>query len=261
LVVLGVSRSGTSALARVLSLLGGALPATIMPAGHGNETGHWEPLKLMELNEAIFIQLGRDRDDPQPLPAGWFCSAAGAVCAEKMADVIAAEYGEAPLLVIKEPRLCRLAPLLFAALARLAIAPRVILPIRHPGEVALSLARRDGIAPDHSERTWLIDMLAAEEASRAHPRVWIAYEELLRDWPGVCRRVARLLHLAWPRSPEQAAADINDFLNPALRHFSSTDAAAEAGAAAARLWAAARLGLQQDETTLRTEFDALRRLV
>jgi hypothetical protein len=46
LLVLGVHRSGTSAVTRVLSILGAALPRTLLGAGPSNESGHWESEKL-----------------------------------------------------------------------------------------------------------------------------------------------------------------------------------------------------------------------
>ena len=44
--VLGMHRSGTSALTRVISLLGAKLPKHLMPANFANETGYWEAVEL-----------------------------------------------------------------------------------------------------------------------------------------------------------------------------------------------------------------------
>jgi hypothetical protein len=41
LVVVGMHRSGTSAMARLLSLSGAALPSDLMAAGIDNPTGFW----------------------------------------------------------------------------------------------------------------------------------------------------------------------------------------------------------------------------
>ena len=43
LFVLGMPRSGTSALTRVLSLCGGVLPAELVRADSNNPLGYWEP--------------------------------------------------------------------------------------------------------------------------------------------------------------------------------------------------------------------------
>jgi len=51
--VLGMHRSGTSALTRVFSFLGASLPRNLYPPGLGNETGHWEPEAAVQLNDRI----------------------------------------------------------------------------------------------------------------------------------------------------------------------------------------------------------------
>ncbi len=63
LLVLGMHRSGTSALTRVLNLLGASLPKNLLGASPGNETGHWEPDRLIGLHDRMLAeswqQLGR----------------------------------------------------------------------------------------------------------------------------------------------------------------------------------------------------------
>ena len=64
LFVLGINRSGTSALTRVLSLCGGALPAKLLGAMPDNPLGHWEPRQVNVLNEGILRRLGSSAFDP-----------------------------------------------------------------------------------------------------------------------------------------------------------------------------------------------------
>ena len=44
ILVLGMHRSGTSVLTRLLALCGGDLPKTVMKPNYANPTGFWEPL-------------------------------------------------------------------------------------------------------------------------------------------------------------------------------------------------------------------------
>ncbi|GLV08475.1 hypothetical protein MyChFU_17950 [Mycobacterium intracellulare subsp. chimaera] len=53
LFVLGMARSGTSALTRVLSLCGSTLPAGMCGADGNNPRGYWEPRAAIMLNETI----------------------------------------------------------------------------------------------------------------------------------------------------------------------------------------------------------------
>ena len=53
IIVLGMHRSGTSALARVLNLLGVDLGTNLLPAAEDNETGFWEHRDLVLVNEEV----------------------------------------------------------------------------------------------------------------------------------------------------------------------------------------------------------------
>jgi hypothetical protein len=53
ILVAGMHRSGTSALTRMVNLLGAALPEDLLPASRGNELGHWEPAKIVELHDKM----------------------------------------------------------------------------------------------------------------------------------------------------------------------------------------------------------------
>src|SRR3546814_15012580 len=68
ILILGMHRSGTSALTRVLNLLGVALGERLMPAGKGNESGHWESLAVYEAHEQLLTALGRRWDDFREMP-------------------------------------------------------------------------------------------------------------------------------------------------------------------------------------------------
>lgn len=68
LLVLDMSRSGTSLLTHVLHALGAALPRDLMGAGHGNPLGNFEPLGLIALNDRILQSLGLRWDDPREIP-------------------------------------------------------------------------------------------------------------------------------------------------------------------------------------------------
>jgi hypothetical protein len=143
LIVAGVHRSGTSALTRVLNLLGATLPDQILPPGRGNERGFWEPRAIVELNDEILWGFGSDWFDIRPLPEGWFQRAVANGYIDRIMTVLESSYHGSPFIVIKDPRIARLAPLYFAALDRMRYMPRMILPVRHPSETAASLHGRN----------------------------------------------------------------------------------------------------------------------
>jgi hypothetical protein len=236
LLVIGPSRSGSSALTAVLSLRGAALPATLMPPGPGNPHGHFEPQRLMELNDEILAAHGIAYWDPIAIPPPWFASAEAAAFTTRIAETITAEYEGRPLPVIKDPRLCRVAPLYIDALRLLGHTPHAIIPLRHPAAAAASLSARDNTPPETAELLQIRELLGAEGHTRPLPRAWSRYDALLTDWRAATASIATTLNLAWPIPPEDAAPAIDAFLAPNLRHHTDET---RAGRLARRLYAAA----------------------
>jgi hypothetical protein len=102
-------RTGTSALSRLLNVLGAELPEQLVGPERDNPLGHWEPLRLVKLDDEMLAAIGRHWDDPQPIPRRWFRSQAAYLFQQRLADAIASAYGDAALILIKNPRICRLA--------------------------------------------------------------------------------------------------------------------------------------------------------
>ncbi|GLR65803.1 hypothetical protein GCM10010909_04810 [Acidocella aquatica] len=217
--VLGMHRSGTSALARLLNLCGAALPEGLVEAAADvNAAGFWEARALLALHDEILEAAGGSWHDLRALDAGWFAGAPARAFRARLGALLASEYGKAPLLLVKDPRLCRLLPLWRPVLAELGIEPLVVLAVRHPLEVAASLRARDGFGEGKALLLWLRHVLAAEHASRGMRRAFVTYEQMLADAPGTVERLGRELELDWPRPPETVAAEMAAFLSPALRH-------------------------------------------
>ena len=115
-------RSGTSAVARVLGLCGATLPRGALPPNEYNETGYWEPEAVVCLHDELLAALGSRFDDLNALPAGWHLSPLVAAYAPRLGQVLEEAYGDAPLWVIKDPRLCRLLSLWRVVLDELGVA-------------------------------------------------------------------------------------------------------------------------------------------
>lgn len=217
ILVLGMHRSGTSALTRVLNLLGGALPSDLLGSNHSNPEGHWESLRAIEINDGLLGALGRRWDDIRELPADWLQRPETDIARQQVRAFVDRELG-APLSVLKEPRLCHLAPLWIEVLEEAGIQPKLIVPVRHPAEVAFSLARRDALAVGRSLLMWTQHVLDAELSSRGRPRVISRFNDLLDDWRAETARIGLALGIDWPVRGEQTTTAIDEFLRPALLH-------------------------------------------
>jgi hypothetical protein len=76
-IVAGMYRSGTSATARVVNLLGADITKELVPASIGNnDRGFWEPIRIVKIHDRLLDALGSSCDDPLPLPERWLKSAA-----------------------------------------------------------------------------------------------------------------------------------------------------------------------------------------
>ena len=76
LVVVGMHRSGTSAVTRLLNLLGTDLPRDLMPPLEGdNALGFWEGREISEAHDALLEAAGSSWHDLAPRAESWFDSA------------------------------------------------------------------------------------------------------------------------------------------------------------------------------------------
>jgi GT2 family glycosyltransferase len=218
-------RSGTSALTRVLNLHGVALGSDLMPPGPDNPAGFWEHAGVEAVHEQLLAGLGRRWDDPRPLPDGWLQSPAAVAAQQALVGLVQREFSGVPLWAVKDPRLCRLLPLWQQVLAQCKVEMRVLLVTRPAPEVARSLQVRDGLPAAIGELLWARYLLESVQASAGCKRVLVRYDALLEHWRTELQAVARALDIALPVSAA-AAAQIDDFLNPQLRHHHAADAAA-----------------------------------
>ncbi len=220
LLVLGMGRSGTSALARILSLLGAALPANLMGAGVGNEAGHWEPARLVHLHDQLLAEAHSAWDDWEQLDLGKLPPQRRKFYKSEIRRVIEEEYADAPLIVLKDPRVTRFVPFYREILDDMGLKILSVLAFRNPLEVAASLAARNKMPAADAVLLWLSHTLAAERDSRDFPRVVVEYDSLLAEGSDAVARWAELLGLTWPVSLTSAAPEINASLRVELRHHS-----------------------------------------
>jgi GT2 family glycosyltransferase len=220
IIVLGMHRSGTSALTGMLHHLGVALGNRLMPATGDNPRGYWEHRDVVAVDEALMTHLGWTWDDLRPLPDGYEREPAGRVAARELREILARDFAGFRLWGVKDPRLCRLMDLWSPLLADLAIVPRFVLTLRHPAEIASSLAARDGLPVAAAMILWLRHVLEAERATRGHTRTIAHYEELMTPggWPDVAARIAGELKIAWPRDAGETEAAVESYLAAELRH-------------------------------------------
>jgi hypothetical protein len=215
LFVLGMPRSGTSALTRVLALCGGTVPAGMVGATAGNPRGHWEPSAVLRLNEAILYRHGSAWYDPslRLQEEGAFDAKAKAACVAEIGAFLST-LPAAPLVVIKDLQITVLSGVWFEAARLAGLDIAVVIAVRHPQEVMASLAALKRASPELSSALWLKFNLLAERDTRGLPRVFVEYANLLDDWRREINRISAALTIDLNIRDEGA---IEEFLKPDLR--------------------------------------------
>jgi hypothetical protein len=100
IIVLGMHRSGTSTIARILAELGVNMGDQLLGATSSNPYGHYEDAEFFELNNRIFTDLGVDWNRP---PTSETLGKVSAELKEEARALITAKSG---LWGMKEPKTC-----------------------------------------------------------------------------------------------------------------------------------------------------------
>lgn len=159
-VISGMHRSGTSLLAQALGALGvnlgEDLDRTPLPS---NEDGHWEHAEILRIQHALLDRLGRgffSARSTLPLPPDWWRDEWLEPVKRELAGVVREELQRSGgPWGFKDPRTLLLQPMWREILDGLDADARYVISVRHPTEVARSLARRDGTSIAHGELMWL----------------------------------------------------------------------------------------------------------
>jgi multidrug efflux pump subunit AcrA (membrane-fusion protein) len=195
--ILGMHRSGTSLVSRVMNVLGVDLgPAEhLMRPSSDNPTGHWESRPLKEINDEILSILGGSWQEPPPLPAGWERSPDLAAPRHRAREVIEGDFSGSELWGFKDPRNSLTLPFW----QRILDPMRYVICLRNPLDVAASAGARnradDSVPFEQGVELWLTYVRAALAATAGHPRHLVFYEDLMTDPEPVVRGLSDFIGL------------------------------------------------------------------
>ena len=255
----GMHRSGTSAMARALALCGGRLPQKLVPPAPDNPEGYWEPADMVALNDEILAAAGSRWDDVFLHQVEGRLGRRRAGFIRRAADLIRGLDREGRGAVLKDPRAAALPGLWNAAAEAVGLEPRHVLLVRHPAEVAASLAAREAMPPAKAELLWVASMLALEQGTRGRRRLVVDHDAFLAAPVPTLEAVAARLG-GGLKVDAAASAGVTAFLKPSLRHHRAEAASFHWPQTAAVLDAfrdAARDGREPDAAALRPAREAL----
>jgi hypothetical protein len=225
-VVLGMHRSGTSAITRALAALGAELGNRLLaPLPGVNDKGFFEDYDILLINHELLGAAGLEwhtlgqidlsRIGTQQLAA--FRARAVATLRAKCAG---------RTFALKDPRLARLMPFWQPIFDEIGIPVTYVIAVRNPISVVKSLAKRDSMSEDKSYLLWLSHVVPSLIDTQQKPRAFIDYDRMLDDPSCALADLSRRLEL--PLDANSADEFSRSFLEAGLRHtrFSAADLSA-----------------------------------
>jgi glycosyltransferase involved in cell wall biosynthesis/SAM-dependent methyltransferase len=202
LIVLGMHRSGTSSVARLLNMMGAyfAPPGMSMPPTAANAKGYWEREDIRQINDAMLQDLGCRWDNVADFDASLINAKFIARYSGALRKIVYELDAQRPWMA-KDPRFCLLLPVWEAVLE----VPVYIYVYRAPVQIAKSLAVRENNSRSTSasalysleQAAYLKDVayfplslgfalwekytLSALKATSDIPKILISYHDLMRQ--------------------------------------------------------------------------------
>lgn len=221
IVVLGMHRSGTSAVTGLLTHMGAYFgpDGVAMPANEANPRGFWERLDVVAANDALLAGAGAAWDTPlrydrQKVPK---------VLLEAIMPhmrVIADDLVAHPVSVVKDPRMC----LTLADWVPLLRKPVCLFLHRNPLSVARSLQKRGDCSIMTGLALWEAYVRASLRDARSLPLIALDYDRLMADpaaaLQGVLAELARFGLGDGLRAPDPAT--LGEMIHRDLRHHEAT---------------------------------------
>ena len=219
IVVLGMHRSGTSAITRGLLSLGVDLGNNLNPPSQEiNEKGFWEDIDILQLNISILNELAHSWFSLMPIPFAGPGSQVFDKYEQQAISILKTKFQSKTLFGVKDPRFCILLSFWQPIFQSLNLRVSYIIANRNPLNIAMSLKKRDGIELGHSYYLWLRYITLCFIESTCHSKLIVDYDILLDDPQNELNRIALYLGIEFNHKNPDIVEYINIFLERRLCH-------------------------------------------
>ena len=216
IVVLGMHRSGTSAITRGLQVLGVDLGDRMMPPIEGNNSkGFWEDIDLNALNIEMLNAIESDWnhvDAIAPIDVA-ILQKKGYVL--RAAELLRKKVGSTPF-GFKDPRVAKLLPFWKSVFSYCQLDVSYVIAVRHPLSVVMSLEKRDEFDVVQSYLLWLGHVITSLICTSGENRVLIDYDRMMLSPDFELKRIGDLIGLKV--EPKELQEYKSEFLDQTLRH-------------------------------------------
>jgi len=218
-VVLGMHRSGTSAITRGLCTMGVSLGDNLMPPIKGdNEKGFWEDIDINLLNVEMLHSIRSEwyylaaikQEEFEVIKQNGFPARA--------MELIRRKTMNCDIFGFKDPRISRLIPLWKEVLNHGKFDVSYVVVVRHPMSVVRSLAKRNGFDDEKSYLMWLGHIIHSLSGTIGCNRIVVDYDRVMQNPEMEMNRIAENLNLKVDFGELKTYK--NEFLDNTLRHTS-----------------------------------------
>lgn len=222
-VVLGMPRSGTSAITRSLQALGIDLGESLLPADERNAKGFYEDSEVLyKINRVVSAAVQKRwmplNLDPQMIDK----DATLRRCKHYAVGVLSERLASVTAWGFKDPRTLSIFPFWRAVLNTLGVEEHYVIVVRNPLAAAHSVARFAHTDVKNGLLLWLRFMYTALEATEGKNRVVVSYENMVNQPRHEIIRLQRGLK-RHDALDETALNDYCDqFIDKKLRHHEYT---------------------------------------
>ena len=188
-VILGMHRSGTSALTRVVNLLGYDLGTDLIDSAADNPKGYWEDRHVVFINDLILQKLNIPWwDYRKNSSVGWENRDEFRCEREFVRALVRSKIENGIPFLIKDPRICRTLPLWRMIFDELSLEVQYIEVLRNPLSVSKSLEKRGIIEGtshqldvDEGMRLWLRYVHETRESTKDLDVLRLLFPDMLSD--------------------------------------------------------------------------------
>jgi len=228
ILVVGMHRSGTSLCSHLLSALGVDMADNIPGPGAtspvpSNPRGHWERWEIVEFHDRILGLFNRGYSGgfhDFALPVAWWADPRVVEIRREILAFLEKRMGNV-YFGFKDPRTVRLMPVWHQIFKELKLAPKVVLCLRNPAQIARSLNARDGLDPEIGEYRWLVHMIDFFRYSSNLDFCTVEYEEWFNNPLANIEKLQKFLDLQWQQSEADLGLVLSGIIDSSARHDDS----------------------------------------
>lgn len=183
LVIIGMGRSGTSAVASGLIQLGafGGEEKARLKGDRGNPDGYFELGPFADLNDQIRSSLGMKYNICQNCPEDWESYENIEAHLSELVELLGSTFNGHQRWLLKDPRISLLMPVYKEAFRRLKLKPTFIICVRNPLDSSASFSKKFGLPETWALAMWLQHTLTALKETEGSPFHVIPYESFLES--------------------------------------------------------------------------------